>query len=150
MIPANSQRSLEPSRVGTFHRACYGNLLNWFGARGWRFGADYATVTHKQALIRLPGWCPSLITMTFTSRDALERRAAGTALVRRLTKVGGAAAIVAVAATAVVVANSLPGRSVANASHQGGSAPSTSAPVAPSQGGSTGAPSVPAVTSGGS
>lgn len=88
--------------------------------------------------------------MTFASRDALERRTAGTALVRRLTKLGGGAAIVAVAATAAVVAHSLPGRPAANASQQGGVGPSTSARVAPSQGGSTSVPSVPAVTSGGS
>jgi hypothetical protein len=88
--------------------------------------------------------------VTFSSRDAVERRAAGTALVRRLTKVGGVAAVAAVAATAVVVAHSVPGRSVANAGHTGGSAPSTSAPVAPTPGGSTGAPPVPAVISGGS
>jgi hypothetical protein len=101
--------------------------------------------------------------MPQASRDALARRTDGTALVRRLTKLGGVAVVVAVGATAAVVAHSLPGRSAASASQTGGTAQSASVPLAPSAGGSSaggssaggssgsnGASSMPAVTSGGS
>ena len=96
--------------------------------------------------------------MPQASRAALARRTDGTALVRRLTKLGGVAVVVAVGATAAVVAHSLPGRSAASASQTGGPAQSASVPLAPSAGGSSaggssgsiGASSMPAVTSGGS
>lgn len=96
------------------------------------------------------------------THDALARRSAGTALLNRASKWMGAVALVAVAATAAVLAHSLPGRSTTNLSAQGSanSASSTtgsgsaaqSAPgaLAPSGSAPNSGASVPAVTSGGS